>query len=935
MNRVFLVLILIFSASSAYAEIYTLSADTPTFCLGYWVRGARGWDDLANKNLKSIDSVLTIISNDIAAGGGAVTSVAEGVTGPLVIVPTTGNATVSIQSADSTTAGYISAVNFNTWTNDRVSQDTLNIVSNDVSTLYNRTTIISSDASKIFPYVSADVFTLYNRTNILSNDAVTQNEKLSIISADASKIFPYVSADVATLKNKVTIISEDAAKVFPYISSDISTLNNKTTILSNDAVTWKYDRVSRDAILNTLTVATPIADASVANDITLTNITQITNRSHTSLSDIGTNTHAQIDSALQNRVSQDAGYLVGLSSDTVSADVVSTDRLWLAGVGWPTNAPNVTGSVVSWDGTKLLWGTVAGGGGGAVLSVSEGVTGPLAIVPTTGGVTVSIQSADATTAGYISAANYNTWTSDRVSWDTIKNYVSQDTLNIVSNDVSTLYNRTNIISADAGDLKNKTTILSNDAVTWKFDRVSGDTGKVNTLSCDTLRLNTWQFPTDAPADNDVVKWDAVLGRYNNEADATGGGSGESLAKSIAQTGHGFSVGNIVMYDGGAYIKAKANNVLSADAVGIVSAVADVDNFTLTLGGYISTLAALTPGTVYFLSDDIAGVLTINEPDTTGDVSKPMLISVSATEGYVFNFRGVEIGAAAAITSVSEGVAGPLVIVPTTGAVTVSMQSADTTTSGFVSAINYNTWTSDRVSGDVVKSVTEGVAGPLAVTATGQNSTVSIQSADATTAGYISAANYNTWTNDRVSADTLKNFVSHDTLTTIVSVDVATLYMRTAILSNDAVTQDNKITIISADVGDLKSKTAIISNDIADVKVEQKSMTLVEPDQIATVTRDLVMFPIDSYNYPSGITVLKVGASASASTTASYSINSWDTSDWTTAQRVTVDSIFIDTAAESYDTAIAKSIVYPGSYVMVNTDKVDLNTANVTIWFRKK
>ena len=41
-----------------------------------------------------------------------------------------------------------------------------------------------------------------------------------------------------------------------------------------------------------------VTDAQVPNTITLTNITQITNRSHTSLTDIGTNTHAQIDTAL-------------------------------------------------------------------------------------------------------------------------------------------------------------------------------------------------------------------------------------------------------------------------------------------------------------------------------------------------------------------------------------------------------------------------------------------------------------------------------------------------------------------------------------------------------------------------------------------------------------------------------------------------------------
>lgn len=41
-----------------------------------------------------------------------------------------------------------------------------------------------------------------------------------------------------------------------------------------------------------------IQDAEVDNDITLTNITQITNRSHTNLSDIGTFTHAQIDTQI-------------------------------------------------------------------------------------------------------------------------------------------------------------------------------------------------------------------------------------------------------------------------------------------------------------------------------------------------------------------------------------------------------------------------------------------------------------------------------------------------------------------------------------------------------------------------------------------------------------------------------------------------------------
>ena len=129
-----------------------------------------------------------------------------------------------------------------------------------------------------------------------------------------------------------------------------------------------------------------------------------------------------------------------------------------------------------------------------------------------------------------------------------------------------------------------------------------------------------------------------------------GGSASALVKSVNQSGHGFSVGDVLRWEGGSggadYAKAKADTVDNAEVIGIVSEVADVDNFTLLSSGYIDlgSGAGLSAGTVYFLSPSTAGLLTSTEPTTEGQVSKPLLIAISATEGYFINWRGAELTA---------------------------------------------------------------------------------------------------------------------------------------------------------------------------------------------------------------------------------------------------------------------------------------------------
>ena len=114
--------------------------------------------------------------------------------------------------------------------------------------------------------------------------------------------------------------------------------------------------------------------------------------------------------------------------------------------------------------------------------------------------------------------------------------------------------------------------------------------------------------------------------------------GVNTTRNINQAGHGFAVGD-VLYFSTIYQKALANDDDTAEVVGIVSAVADVDNFTLLTDGYIDTLSGLTTNRVYFLSSTNAGQLTLTEPVGTDQVSKPLLTAISATAGYFSNMRG--------------------------------------------------------------------------------------------------------------------------------------------------------------------------------------------------------------------------------------------------------------------------------------------------------
>lgn len=143
----------------------------------------------------------------------------------------------------------------------------------------------------------------------------------------------------------------------------------------------------------------------------------------------------------------------------------------------------------------------------------------------------------------------------------------------------------------------------------------------------------------ASNDNDTtIPTSAAVKAY---ADSVGGGSGSALTLAVAQASHGLSVGDVVRHNGTGYVTALGTKT-NADVVGIVSAVADTGNFTLHMGGVITTLTGLTAGTVYFLSPSAAGEYTATEPTSAGEVTKPLFIAISTTSAIWTNDRGIVI-----------------------------------------------------------------------------------------------------------------------------------------------------------------------------------------------------------------------------------------------------------------------------------------------------
>lgn len=123
------------------------------------------------------------------------------------------------------------------------------------------------------------------------------------------------------------------------------------------------------------------------------------------------------------------------------------------------------------------------------------------------------------------------------------------------------------------------------------------------------------------------------------AASSGSATAANIGITITQASHGFTVGQVLYLNGTTYALAEANSTITAEVVGIVGSVVDVNTFVLVSDGHVTGLSGLTAGSVYWLSDATPGLATLTIPTTVGNITKPVWIADTTTSAYVYQERG--------------------------------------------------------------------------------------------------------------------------------------------------------------------------------------------------------------------------------------------------------------------------------------------------------
>jgi hypothetical protein len=205
-------------------------------------------------------------------------------------------------------------------------------------------------------------------------------------------------------------------------------------------------------------------------------------------------------------------------------------------------------------------------------------------------------------------------------------------------------------------MSNDATMANTGAVTIANNAIT--TAKINDKAVTIAKL------ADG-TDGELITWDAAgvaatvaAGSAGEVLTSNGAGaaptfqaaaSGDATSRSITQAGHGFTIGAVtpVYHNGTIYVGSDASSAATAEVDGLAVA-STVNDFTLYLGdSYISGHNALVANTDYYVGTT-AGTLTATEPGL-GNISKPVYSTVTTTDGYFKNYRGIAVSATGTLT----------------------------------------------------------------------------------------------------------------------------------------------------------------------------------------------------------------------------------------------------------------------------------------------
>jgi len=138
----------------------------------------------------------------------------------------------------------------------------------------------------------------------------------------------------------------------------------------------------------------------------------------------------------------------------------------------------------------------------------------------------------------------------------------------------------------------------------------------------------------------------------------------TMVTTISPKTSGITAGNVVRVTTTGLTLAKADTVDNAEVFGVVissdastdtvatSGIISNTNFSATIGNMLGIVGAtLMTGCAYFLSPTVAGGITTIEPNTYGQVSKPILLGITGTQGLFLPHRGIQVeGISAGITA---------------------------------------------------------------------------------------------------------------------------------------------------------------------------------------------------------------------------------------------------------------------------------------------